>query len=87
MTGLTFIQPDSSFKINKFKHPNKSLKLSTVGSSAFITDGGKKINKKMKGVGGGDCMSVWKSMSAGNGCRLKGHRCTGKLLLEGSCKS
>lgn len=86
MTGLTFIQPDSSLKINKFKHSNKSLKLSTVDSSAFITDGEKKINKKMK-EGGKDCMSLWKSMSAGNGCRLKGHRCTGKLLLEGSCKS
>lgn len=68
---------DFLFKINKFKHFNKSLKLSTVDSFAFI-----KKEKKKK-----DCMSLWKSTSAGNGCKLKGHHCTGKLLLEGSCKS
>lgn len=35
---------DFLFKINKFKHFNKSLKLSTVGSFAFIR-GGEKIKK------------------------------------------
>lgn len=40
--GLRFIWSDSPFKINKFKHFNKSLKLSTVDSFAFIWDGKKK---------------------------------------------
>lgn len=40
--GLRFIWSDSSFEINKFKHFNKSLKLSTVDSFAFIWDGRKK---------------------------------------------
>lgn len=65
--------------INKFKHFNKSLKLSTVDSFAFIKY--EIINQNKK-----DCTSLWKSTSAGNGCLLKGHHCTGKLLLEGSCK-
>lgn len=67
--------------INKFKHFDKSSpKLSTVGSFAFISDAGGGGPKMKEGKNG---ISLWKSTSAGNGCRLKGHRCTGKLLLEG----
>ena len=36
--GLRFIWQDFLFKINKFKHFNKSLKLSTVASFAFIRE-------------------------------------------------